>query len=119
MTKKIEESNYQKHEWLVITREMVCKESRKIPNWTAPGRDGVQGFWIKKLGNLHERTAFQLNMILNGNQQLPDWLTYGQTVLCQTDRTKGHAVENYRPISGLPLMGKYLTGIISERLYIF
>ena len=90
-----EENKYQKHEWLVITKEMVCKQSRKIPNWKAPRRDGVQGFWIKKLANLHERTAFQLNMILNGNQQLPDWLTYERTVFCQNDRTRGNAVDNF------------------------
>ena len=78
------ENNYEKQ--VVITKVMVSKQSRKIPNWKAPGRDGVQGFWIKKLTNLHERTAFQ---------QLPDWLTYGRTVLCQKDRTKGNAVDNY------------------------
>ena len=83
-----EENNYQKQEFLVITKDVVFKQSRKIPNWKAPGRDGVQGFWIKKLTNLHERTAFQLNKILNGNEQLADWLTYGRTVLCKKDRTK-------------------------------
>ena len=58
------ENNYQKQECLFITKEMVSKQSGKIPNWKAPGRDGVQGFWIKKLKSLHERTAFQLK--LNG-----------------------------------------------------
>ena len=67
---------------------MVSKPSRKILNWKAPERDGDQGFWIKNLKNLHERTAFQLNKILNGNEQFADWLTYGRTVLCQKDRTK-------------------------------
>jgi len=33
---------------LVITKEMVIKQSRKIPNWKAPGRDGVQGKEISK-----------------------------------------------------------------------
>ena len=112
-----EENNYQKQECLVITKDMVSKQSRKITNWKAPGRDGVQGFWIKKLTNLHERTAFQLNKILNGNDQLLDWLTYGRTVLCQKDRTKGNAVDNYRSISCFPLMWKLLIGIISENLY--
>jgi len=55
---------------LVITKEMVIKQSRKIPNWKAPGRDGVQGFWIKRLTSLHERIAIQLNEILSGNEQL-------------------------------------------------
>ena len=111
------ENNYQKQECPVITKKMVSKQSRKIPNWKE--RDGVQGFWIKKLTNLHEGTAFQLNKILNENQQLSDWLTYGRTVLCHKDRTKGNAVDNYRPISCLPLMWKLLTGIISKHLYIF
>ena len=43
-----EESNYQKHECLAITKEMVSKQSRKISNQKAPGKDGVPGFWIKK-----------------------------------------------------------------------
>ena len=56
---------------------------------------------------------------MNGNEQLPDWLTYEQTVYCQKDRNKGKAVDNYRPVSCLPLMWKVLTGVISEQLYIF
>ena len=114
-----EQNDYRKQEHLVITREIVFKQSRKIPNWKAPGRDGVQGFWIKKLTNLHERIANQLNGLLNGREQLPEWLTYGRTVLCQKDRAKGNAVDNFRPISCLPLMWKLLTGIISEHLYCF
>ena len=104
---------------MVITKDMVSKQSRKIPNWIAPGRDGVQGFWIKKLTNLHERTAFILNKILDGNQQLADCLTYEPTVLCQKDRTKGNTKDNYWPISCLPLLWKLLTGIISKHLYRF
>ena len=54
-----EETNYQKQKRPAITKEMVSGQSRKIPNWKAPGRDGIQSFWIKKLTSLHERTAFQ------------------------------------------------------------
>ena len=104
---------------MVITKDMVSKQSRKIPNWIATGRDGVQVFWIKKLTNLRERTAFLLNKILNVNQQLADWLTHGRTVLCQKDRTKGNTIDNYWPISCLPLLWKLLTGIISKHLYRF
>ena len=52
------ENNNQKQDYLVITMEMVCKQSRKIPNWKTPRREGVQGLWIKKLTNLHEQTSF-------------------------------------------------------------
>ena len=34
---------------LEITPDMVTSKCRKLPNWKAPGRDGVQGFWLKKL----------------------------------------------------------------------
>ena len=36
------ENNYQKQECLVVTKDMVSKQSRKILNWKAPGRDGVK-----------------------------------------------------------------------------
>ena len=68
-----EESNYQKQESLAITKEMVSKQSRKILNLEAPRGDGDQGFWIKKLTSFHKRTVFQMNKILNGNEQLPQW----------------------------------------------
>ena len=51
---------------------MISKQSTKIPNGKAPGRVGFQNFWIKKLTHVYERTAFQLNEILNGNEQLAD-----------------------------------------------
>ena len=66
---------------MVITKDMVSKQSRKIPNWKAAGRDGVHGFWIKKLTNSHEQTTFQMNEILNGSEQLADWSTNGRMVL--------------------------------------
>ena len=46
-------------------------------------------------------------------------MTYGRTVLCQKDSVKGNPVENFRPITCLPLMWKLLTGIISEDMYCF
>ena len=41
-------------ERVVVSVEKVTKQSRKIPNLKAPGKDGVQGYWIKNLSNLHE-----------------------------------------------------------------
>ena len=37
--------------------------------------------------------------------------------MCQKDHSKGNAVDNYRPISCLPLMWKLLTGVIAESIY--
>ena len=104
---------------IVVDENKVRKQCRKMPNWKAPGHDGVQGFWLKKLDKLHSRIAEQLNKLLDGTEEIPGWMTYGRTVLCQKDKTKGNAVDNYRPITCLPLMWKLLTGIISEEMYCF
>lgn len=50
---------------------------------------------------------------------MPEWLTYGRTVLCQKDIGKGTAVDNDRPISCLPIMWKLFTGIMADYLYDF
>ena len=44
---------------LKITSDMVTSQCRKLRNWKAPGRDSVQGFWLKKLRRLHGRIAEQ------------------------------------------------------------
>ena len=100
-----------------IIIEKIRKQCRKIPNWKAPGRDGVQGYWIKNLSSLHERFSSQMNRILMGEDDLPEWMTHSRTVLCQKDPRKGNTVDNYRPITCLPLMWKLLTGVIAEKMY--
>ena len=104
-------------EVVTISIENVRKQAKKMPNWKSPGKDGVQGYWVKNLTNIHERIADQLNKILMGRDTLPKWLTDGQTVLCQKHPRKGNAAENYRPITCLPLMWKLITGIIADQMY--
>ena len=36
-----------------ISQEMVKMECRKMPNWKAPGKDAVQGYWFENLILLH------------------------------------------------------------------
>ena len=89
-----------------------------MPNWKAPGKDVVQGYWLKNLTSLHPLIAFQRNHILDGERPLPDWMTFGKTVLCHL--AKGSAVDNnYRPISCLPLMWNLMTGMLAEKMYSF
>ena len=40
------ERDYDQQEALEISEVMVKKQCKKIPNWKAPGWDGVQGFGI-------------------------------------------------------------------------
>ena len=67
----------------------VRKEHKK-----APGRDGVQGYWIKNLSSLHEHVSSQINRILMGEDDLPECMTHGRTVLCQKDLRKGNTADN-------------------------
>ena len=90
-----------------------------MANWKAAGPDGVQGYWIKKLTECHERIAEQLDSLLGDGGEIPGWMTYGKTVLCLKDPEKGNAVDNYRPISCLPLMWKLLTGTLANEMYEF
>ena len=98
---------------VVVTKSLIKAQCKKIPNWKAPGPDGVQGYWIKKLTALHDRIASQMNDMINNGVAVPKWMTYGKTYLCQKDQSKGNAVDNYRPISCLPVMWKLLTGVLA------
>ena len=99
-----------------ISQEMRKMQCRKMPNWKTPGKDIVQGCWLKNLSLLHPHIAVQLNQILDRERPLPDWMTFGKTVLCQKDLTKGSAVDNYRPLFCLPLMWKLMTGMLAEKM---
>ena len=112
-----QEIKVNRQEGMIITEVMVSKHSKKMPNWKAPGEDGVQSYWIKRLDTMHGRISEQLNDISNGVRNLPEWMTYGRTVLCLKDPERGNAVDNYRPITCLPLMWKLLTGMIADNLY--
>ena len=50
-------TNFQKQGNIKITVESMPKRVSGMSNWRAPGPDGVQGFWLKKLTNLHERVT--------------------------------------------------------------
>ena len=99
------------------SQEMVKMQCRKMPKRKAPGTDSVQGNWLKNFTSFNPRIAVQLNHILDGERPLPDWMTFGKTVPYQKDQAKGNAVDNYRPISFLPLMWKLMNGILAENIY--
>ena len=47
-----------------IEIKKVRKQIRKMLDWKSPGPDGVQGYWIKNLSNLHNSMALQLDRCL-------------------------------------------------------
>ena len=69
--KEIKENvTYPSQDDLQITKEKVEMQCRKMPNWKAPGLDGVQGFWIKYLTFCHQRIADQMEKILSDEDEL-------------------------------------------------
>ena len=60
-----------------------------------------------------------MDNIISNAKDIPKSVTLGKTVLCQKDPSKGNTVDNYRPISCLPLMWKLMTGTIPESIYNF
>ena len=99
-----------------IEATKLKKQVKKMPNWKSPGHDGVQGYWIKNLSNLHGNIALQLDRCLQENN-VPSWMVTGKTILCVKELEKGNAVANFRPITCLPLLWRLLTGILAEEMY--
>lgn len=101
---------------ITITQDDLKVVLRKTKNWKSPGVDGVQNFWLKKLHNTHQHLASSFNKILNGEEDMPTFLTMGKTYLLfkSGDSKKP---ENYRPITCLPTLYKALTAILSQKIY--
>ena len=79
------------------SREKVEDFVNKTPNWKSPGPDLVQGFWLKRFTNLHERITLQLNECLRKGK-VPTWMTKGRIVLIAKDPQKGSVPSNYRQL---------------------
>lgn len=99
-----------------ISGKDVKDQMKKITNWKAPGPDGVQDYWLKYFSSLHVRIAIQLNGLLESNE-IPEWMNSGRTLLCVKDADLGNTVENFRPITCLPLMWKLFSGLLAEKMY--
>ena len=106
-----------KQEKIDNTTGSLKKILSRIPNWTSPCPDLVQGFWLNNFGSLHERVRLHLKECLDSGF-LIGWLTRRKTSLLQKDESKGNVASNYRPITCLPLMWKLLTGVIADQNYV-
>ena len=76
---------------VTISPEKIRLKLRKVSNRKAPGMEGVQGFWLKKVTILHGRMSVQLQELIETGA-IPQWMNLGGTVLCVKDRTRGNAV---------------------------
>ena len=101
---------------ITISLEYTKKQVNRLPNWRAPGPDGINGFWIKNCTALHDKISIHLNDCLELGG-VPNWMVDGKTTLHMKDKTKGTDVANYRLIACLNLLWKVLTGIFAEKAY--
>ena len=99
-----------------IIKEDASIHLRKVPNWKAPGPDGLNGFWLTKFTSLHQAMVKHLDDCFKTGD-VPNWMVESQTVLIQRDERKGNAVGNYKPIACLNFLWKLLTGFINEKVY--
>ena len=89
----------------------------KISNWKTPGLDSTLGFWFKKFTSIHGRLDTKMNKCIQ-KIDIPEWTTKVKNTLIQKDpRLKGTALNNYRPITWLPMMWKILTAQIRGIFY--
>ena len=89
------------------------KQTKKIKNWTAPGKDEVHGFWLKHLTELHDRLTQHMNYLLQTGT-IEDWITTGKITLLMKSKEKGAITSNYHPIICSPTTFKLNTAIITK-----
>ena len=89
----------------------VREATRYLRNWAAPGPDGVQNFWYKKLIVVHPTMAVCFNKTLREPRMLPDFTTRGATILLPKDNNTSDP-SKYRPITCLSSLYKILSTII-------
>ena len=58
-----------------------------------------------------------MNIVLMGEDDLPEWMSHGCTMLCQKDPQKSNTAGDYLQMKCLTLMWKPLTGAIAEEFY--
>ena len=74
-----------------------------MPNWKAPGPDGLHAFWLKKLTSLCQAMVKHLDDCIQAGY-VSNWMVESRTVLMQKDGRKGNAVGNYKLIVCLNLL---------------
>ena len=96
-----------------ITFERVKKEVTKRKGWTAPGIDGIQNYWWKKLQSAQKALTRAFTKIKEDNTNIPTWWPTGRTALLS--KTKSLEDEkDYRPTTCLNASYKIMTGVVAK-----
>ena len=92
----------------------IKKQLSRMPNWKSPGPNGVQGYWIKNFTSVHRKIENQLNRCLQENR-VPLWMVTGKTLFYIKEVEKGDGVSDFRTITFLPIIWKFLRERLPKR----
>ena len=96
-----------------IDTKKLTKEINKRKIWTAPGFDGVQNFWWKKLVAAQKALLSAFKRIISDSSMIPRWQPTGRTVLLAKAKDLSDE-KNYQPITCLNISYKILTRLIAK-----
>ena len=88
---------------------------KKRKNWSAPGIDGIQNFWWKKLTSTWRPLTNAMKCWIDRPELIPTWITHGQTVLIPKSEELLDE-KNYRPITCLNKSYKIFTGLLGKHM---
>ena len=57
------------------------RQFSKMANFKSTGPDGIPNFWLKQFDALHDHYARAFNELIQGDQEMDEWLTEGNTFL--------------------------------------
>ena len=84
----------------------------KVRSWTAPGPDGIPGYWLKAFKRMRGFVKELLFKMLEGESDIPNWFVKGRTVLIPKEGSEGQP-DQFRPITCLNTMYKLFTGTMA------
>ena len=87
---------------------------RKKRNWSSPGNDKINNYWLKTLSTTHKGLAKAINKIINNDIPVPDWLVEGKYVMIPNKENP--QARDHRPITLLNTMHKTITSVIDGQL---
>ena len=87
----------------------------KLSSWKAPGPDGIQGYWLRVFPRACNLLKTHFWKILDEEDNMPDWLIRGRTVLIPKEGSTG-SPDQYRRITCLNTMYKLFTSVLTRIL---
>ena len=96
-----------------ISFEKVKKDVSKRKRWTAPGIEGIQNYWWKKLEPAQKALTRAFTKIKEDNTNISTWWPTGRIVLLPKTKSLENK-KDYRPITYFNTSYKNITGVAAK-----